>query len=152
MEAIDLNDDGQNDVMDEDIEDHEVIEISEANKGTQPRSRRRVSRRHLLIRRFSISLQFQVMSLLVLYLVLFSFDLSLSLHALYKMEAIDLNDDSQNDVMDEDIEDHEVIEISEANKGTKPRSRRRVSRITSSDSFTHFVRLSISSWTPNTQG
>ncbi|KAF2567672.1 hypothetical protein F2Q68_00027449 [Brassica cretica] len=41
MEAIDLNDDGQNDVMDEDIEDHEVIEISEANKGTQPRSRRR---------------------------------------------------------------------------------------------------------------
>ncbi|WZZ54355.1 hypothetical protein YC2023_054462 [Brassica napus] len=44
MEAIDLNADGQNDVMDEDIEDHEVIEISEANKGTQPRSRRRVSR------------------------------------------------------------------------------------------------------------
>ncbi|XP_013628656.1 PREDICTED: zinc finger BED domain-containing protein RICESLEEPER 2-like [Brassica oleracea var. oleracea] len=29
MEAIDLNDDGQNDVMDEYIEDHEVIEISE---------------------------------------------------------------------------------------------------------------------------
>jgi len=44
MKAIDLNDDGQNDVMDEDTEDHEVIEISEANKGTQPRSRRRVSR------------------------------------------------------------------------------------------------------------
>ncbi|CAN7014243.1 unnamed protein product [Brassica oleracea var. botrytis] len=41
MEAIDLNNDGQNDVMDEDIED------SEANRGTQPRqvqSRRRVSR------------------------------------------------------------------------------------------------------------
>ncbi|KAF3591414.1 hypothetical protein DY000_02020158 [Brassica cretica] len=31
MEAIDLNDDGQNDVMDE------VIEISEANRGTQPK-------------------------------------------------------------------------------------------------------------------
>ncbi|KAF2555074.1 hypothetical protein F2Q68_00017644 [Brassica cretica] len=47
MEAIDLNDDGQNDVMDEDIEDHEVLEDSEANRGTQPRqvqSRRRVSR------------------------------------------------------------------------------------------------------------
>ncbi|CAN7017978.1 unnamed protein product, partial [Brassica oleracea var. botrytis] len=44
MEAIDLNDDGQNDVMDEDIKDHEVMEISEANKGTQPRSHRRVSR------------------------------------------------------------------------------------------------------------
>ncbi|CAN7025855.1 unnamed protein product [Brassica oleracea var. botrytis] len=44
MEAIDLNDDGQNDLMDEDIEDHEVIEISEANRGTPPRhaqSRRR---------------------------------------------------------------------------------------------------------------
>ena len=47
MEAIDLNDDGQNDVMDEDIEDHEVLEDSEANGGTQPRqvqSRRKVSR------------------------------------------------------------------------------------------------------------
>ncbi|KAG5378906.1 hypothetical protein IGI04_026748, partial [Brassica rapa subsp. trilocularis] len=47
MEAIDLNDDGQNDVMDEDIEDHEVLEDSEANRGTQPRqvqSRRKVSR------------------------------------------------------------------------------------------------------------
>ncbi|KAF3517280.1 hypothetical protein DY000_02059654 [Brassica cretica] len=47
MEAIDLNDDGQNDVMDEDIEDHEVLDDSEANRGTQPRqvqSRRRVSR------------------------------------------------------------------------------------------------------------
>ena len=45
-----------------------------------------------------------------------------------KMEAIDLNDDGQNDLMDEDIEDHEVIEISEANRGTPPRhaqSRRR---------------------------
>ncbi|KAG2249419.1 hypothetical protein Bca52824_089047 [Brassica carinata] len=45
MEAIDLNDDGQNDVMDEDIEDHEVLEDSEANGGTQPRqvqSRRKV--------------------------------------------------------------------------------------------------------------
>ncbi|XP_013589621.1 PREDICTED: zinc finger BED domain-containing protein RICESLEEPER 2-like [Brassica oleracea var. oleracea] len=44
MEAIDLNDDGQNDLMDEDIEDHEVIEISEVNRGTPPRhaqSRRR---------------------------------------------------------------------------------------------------------------
>ncbi|KAF2542611.1 hypothetical protein F2Q70_00035852 [Brassica cretica] len=37
MEAIDLNDDGQNDVMDEYIEDHEVIEISEVNRGTQPK-------------------------------------------------------------------------------------------------------------------
>ncbi|KAF3606130.1 hypothetical protein DY000_02050470 [Brassica cretica] len=37
MEAIDLNDDGQNDVMDENIEDHEVLEDSEANRGTQPR-------------------------------------------------------------------------------------------------------------------
>ncbi|WZZ54354.1 hypothetical protein YC2023_054461 [Brassica napus] len=27
-----------------------------------------------------------------------------------KMEAIDLNDDGQNDVMDEDIEDHESVE------------------------------------------
>ncbi|CAF2056103.1 unnamed protein product, partial [Brassica napus] len=47
MEAIDLNDDGQNDVMDEDIEDYEVLDDSEANRGTQPRqvqSRRRVSR------------------------------------------------------------------------------------------------------------
>ncbi|CAN6806706.1 unnamed protein product, partial [Brassica oleracea] len=47
MEAIDLNDDGQNDVMDEDIEDHEVLEDPEANGGTQPRqvqSRRKVSR------------------------------------------------------------------------------------------------------------
>ncbi|CAN7083745.1 unnamed protein product [Brassica oleracea var. botrytis] len=47
MEAIDLNDDGQNDVMDEDIEDHEFLDDSEANRGTQPRqvqSRRRVSR------------------------------------------------------------------------------------------------------------
>nr|VDD64618.1 unnamed protein product [Brassica oleracea] len=47
MEAIDLNNDGQNDVMDEDIEDHKVLEDSEANRGTQPRqvqSRRRVSR------------------------------------------------------------------------------------------------------------
>ncbi|KAH0876018.1 hypothetical protein HID58_073380, partial [Brassica napus] len=46
MEAIDLNNDGQNDVMDEDIEDHKVLEDSEANRGTQPRqvqSRRRVS-------------------------------------------------------------------------------------------------------------
>ncbi|CAN6812632.1 unnamed protein product [Brassica oleracea] len=31
MEAIDLNDDGQNDVMDEDIEDHEVLEDPEAH-------------------------------------------------------------------------------------------------------------------------
>ncbi|KAG2272247.1 hypothetical protein Bca52824_066802 [Brassica carinata] len=47
MKAIDLNDDGQHDVMDEDIEDHEVLEDSQANKGTQPRqvqSSRRVSR------------------------------------------------------------------------------------------------------------
>ncbi|CAN6916948.1 unnamed protein product, partial [Brassica oleracea var. botrytis] len=47
MEAIDLNDDGQNDVMDEYIEDHEVIEISEVNRGTQPKqvqSHRIVSR------------------------------------------------------------------------------------------------------------
>uniref|UniRef100_A0A0D3CJV0 Uncharacterized protein n=2 Tax=Brassica oleracea TaxID=3712 RepID=A0A0D3CJV0_BRAOL len=47
MEAINLNDDGQNDVMDENIEYHEVLEDSEANRGTQPRqvqSRRRVSR------------------------------------------------------------------------------------------------------------
>ena len=35
-----------------------------------------------------------------------------------KMEAIDLNDGGQNDVMDEYIEDHEVIEISEVNRGT----------------------------------
>ncbi|KAH0851243.1 hypothetical protein HID58_094887, partial [Brassica napus] len=49
----------------------------------------------------------------------------------HKMEAIDLNDDTQNDVMDEDIEDHEVLEDSEANRGTQPRqvqSRRKVSR------------------------
>ncbi|CAF2085693.1 BnaA06g38850D [Brassica napus] len=47
MKAIDLNDDGQNDVMDEDIEDQEVLEDSEANRGTQPRQvqpRRKVSR------------------------------------------------------------------------------------------------------------
>uniref|UniRef100_M4CDB6 Uncharacterized protein n=1 Tax=Brassica campestris TaxID=3711 RepID=M4CDB6_BRACM len=37
MEAIDLNDDGQNDVMDEDIEDHEVLEDSEAGSWSKCR-------------------------------------------------------------------------------------------------------------------
>ncbi|KAL0685558.1 hypothetical protein Bca4012_052406 [Brassica carinata] len=54
MEAIDLNNDGQNDVMDEDIEDHEVLEDSEANRGTQPRQVQSLSRVSRCWKKFTI--------------------------------------------------------------------------------------------------
>ncbi|KAL0742528.1 hypothetical protein Bca4012_084041 [Brassica carinata] len=89
-------------------------------------------RRHLLLRRFSISLRFQFAHTTAVILHLAqttavpsqsSDPLKLSLE---NMEAIDLNDDGQNDVMDEDVEDHEVIEASQPRQ---VQSRRRVSRL-----------------------